>query len=355
MSGVRSSRHARTRRAPLSRNPTVSAPRFQLDCLDVGSATQQVGEQVMRRIADIGAAVIGTGFIGTVHVEALRRIGVHVTRRAREHARAGRGPGRRPRRAARLPVPRGPAGRSRRRRRPRDLAEPPPRPADPGDPGGRPARRLREAAGADRRRVRRARRARRRERAGQRGQLQHPLLPAPPARPRPGRRRRARRRPTRHRALLPGLAPARHRLELAARAGQGRGAAGGRRHRVALAGPRHVPDRPAGRRGDGRPRHVHPRAGPAERAGRDRSRPSAAATRSSARWRPRTWRASCFASPTARAARSPCRRSAPAARTRSSGRSTARPARPPGTRRRPITCGSATATGPTRSSSATRP
>jgi predicted dehydrogenase len=31
-----------------------------------------------RRIADIGAAVIGTGFIGTVHVEALRRIGVQV-------------------------------------------------------------------------------------------------------------------------------------------------------------------------------------------------------------------------------------------------------------------------------------
>ncbi len=32
----------------------------------------------MRRLADIGAAVIGTGFIGTVHVEALRRIGVAV-------------------------------------------------------------------------------------------------------------------------------------------------------------------------------------------------------------------------------------------------------------------------------------
>ena len=32
----------------------------------------------MRRIADVGAAVIGTGFIGTVHVEQLRRIGVQV-------------------------------------------------------------------------------------------------------------------------------------------------------------------------------------------------------------------------------------------------------------------------------------
>jgi predicted dehydrogenase len=32
----------------------------------------------MRRISQVGAAVIGTGFIGTVHVEALRRIGVKV-------------------------------------------------------------------------------------------------------------------------------------------------------------------------------------------------------------------------------------------------------------------------------------
>ena len=33
----------------------------------------------MARRSEIGAAVIGSGFIGTVHVEALRRIGVHVT------------------------------------------------------------------------------------------------------------------------------------------------------------------------------------------------------------------------------------------------------------------------------------
>src|SRR6202162_5067435 len=32
----------------------------------------------MTRIAAVGAAVIGTGSIGTVHVEALRRIGVQV-------------------------------------------------------------------------------------------------------------------------------------------------------------------------------------------------------------------------------------------------------------------------------------
>jgi len=39
---------------------------------------EQVGEQGMKRIAEVGAAVIGTGFIGTVHVEALRRIGVQM-------------------------------------------------------------------------------------------------------------------------------------------------------------------------------------------------------------------------------------------------------------------------------------
>jgi predicted dehydrogenase len=33
----------------------------------------------MTRLADIGVAVIGSGFIGTVHVEALRRIGARVT------------------------------------------------------------------------------------------------------------------------------------------------------------------------------------------------------------------------------------------------------------------------------------
>ena len=32
----------------------------------------------MRHFSDIGTAVIGSGFIGTVHIEALRRIGVRV-------------------------------------------------------------------------------------------------------------------------------------------------------------------------------------------------------------------------------------------------------------------------------------
>jgi predicted dehydrogenase len=54
----------------------------------------------MRRIADVGAAVIGTGFIGTVHVEALRRIGVQV------HGVLGSTPERGAARAMALGVPR---------------------------------------------------------------------------------------------------------------------------------------------------------------------------------------------------------------------------------------------------------
>ncbi len=42
------------------------------------AGTSQWVDEGMRTIADVGAAVIGTGFIGTVHVEALRRIGVQV-------------------------------------------------------------------------------------------------------------------------------------------------------------------------------------------------------------------------------------------------------------------------------------
>src|SRR2546429_9423733 len=34
--------------------------------------------QVVKPFTEIGAAVVGTGFIGVVHVEALRRLGVQV-------------------------------------------------------------------------------------------------------------------------------------------------------------------------------------------------------------------------------------------------------------------------------------
>ena len=177
----------------------------------------------MRRIADVGAAVIGTGFIGTVHVEALRRIGVQVRGVLGSTPERGEARARGARRAARVPVAREPPRRPVRRRRPRHLAEPPPRPADAGDPGRRPARRLREAAGDDRGRVGGAGPPGRR-RAGSVNAVNfnirfYPLhqhvreLVADGA---------ARRRPLRHRPLLPGLAAPRDRLELAARAGQGR-------------------------------------------------------------------------------------------------------------------------------------
>ena len=223
----------------------------------------------MRRIADVGAAVIGTGFIGTVHVEQLRRIGVQVRGVLGSTPERGDGRAAGARRRARLPVARGAARRPVRRGRPRHLAEPSPRPPGPPDPGRRPPRRLREAAGHDAGRIRRARRPRRGQRPGQRRQLQHPLLSAPPARPRARRRRRARRRPPRDRPLLPGLAAPRDRLELAPRTRQGRLAAGGRRHRLALARPGDLPHRPADHGGHGGPRHLHPRARPAARPGRD--------------------------------------------------------------------------------------
>jgi hypothetical protein len=35
----------------------------------------------MKRIDELKAAVVGTGFIGAVHVDALRRLGVEVFRR----------------------------------------------------------------------------------------------------------------------------------------------------------------------------------------------------------------------------------------------------------------------------------
>jgi predicted dehydrogenase len=53
-----------------------------------------------RSLSSVGAAVIGTGFIGTVHVEALRRIGVQV------HGVVGSSPDRGAERAAALGVPR---------------------------------------------------------------------------------------------------------------------------------------------------------------------------------------------------------------------------------------------------------
>ena len=276
----------------------------------------------MSRIADVGAAVIGTGFIGTVHVEALRRIGVQVRGVLGSSPERG-APGRA------LGVPRAYDSLE------ELLDDPTVDVVHVTSPNHLHLPQARAVLAAGRhvvcekplamtRGVRRAGRARRRDRPGQRGQLQHPLLPAQPARPRRGRRRRARRRPARHRPLLPGLAAPRDRLELAARARARRRAAGGRRHRLALARPDDLHHRPAGRVGDGRARHLHRGPPRADRARSRPSRPRSPPRPSPARSRPRTRPRSCCASRTARAARSPSARSAPAARTRSSTRSTGR-------------------------------
>src|SRR5689334_13280022 len=46
---------------------------------EVAAVSAAGARRTMGSYAHIGAAVIGSGFIGTVHIEALRRIGVHVT------------------------------------------------------------------------------------------------------------------------------------------------------------------------------------------------------------------------------------------------------------------------------------
>ncbi len=144
-----------------------------------------------------------------------------------------------------------------------------------------------------------------RERARALHELQHPLLPA-------WCRRRGRasgpassaRSGTLHGGYLQDWLLLADRLELAARARPGRGAARGRRHRLALARPRPVRDRPA------RSRACSPTSRPRSRCGSrpvgevetfaDRRRRRA---RRRARWRPRTSRTSCCASTAARAAR----------------------------------------------------
>ena len=205
-----------------------------------------------RSIADIGVAVIGTGFIGTVHVEALRRIGVQV------RGVLGSTPERGQARATALGVPRAypsldallddPSVDAVHVTSPNDLHLPQ---AKAVLAAGRHViceKPLAMSATESAELVERGRG----DRARERGELQHPLLPAEPARARGRELGRHRRRPSRHRALLPGLAAARHRLELAPGAGPGRRPPRGRRHRVALAGPDGLHHRPTDRRGHGR-------------------------------------------------------------------------------------------------------
>ena len=223
----------------------------------------------MRDIREIKAAVVGTGFIGVVHVEALRRLGIEVTGDRRLERRAGGREGPDGRAAAALRELRGDARRPGGRGRPPHHPQPPALRAGPRGARGRQARRVREAARHELGRDGGAAHARRGERPRPRGQLQHPLL-----RPEPGGAgaragRRDRRRAADLGRLPAGLAAVRHRLELAPGPRGGRLAARGRRHRLALDRSRDVPHRPPRRGRDGRPHDVHRRPQAADRAGRD--------------------------------------------------------------------------------------
>ena len=113
----------------------------------------------MRRPSEIGAAVIGSGFIGTVHIEALRRLGVQV------HGLLGSTPERGAASAERIGVPTAYASLADlldddrvevvHVTSPNHLHHPQVR----RDPRRRPPRRVREAAGDDLGRVARAGRA----------------------------------------------------------------------------------------------------------------------------------------------------------------------------------------------------
>ena len=187
----------------------------------------------MRGISDIGAAVIGSGFIGSVHIEALRRLGVQI------HGLLEVSPERGAKRPRHLGLPqayesidddaRGPAGRG----RPRHLAEraPPPPGAGRSSRAGKHVVCEKPLAMTSRSPPNSCASPRA---AGVVDAVNfnirfYPLTSTPASGVRGGRPRRGPPRVTGQ--LLPGLAPPRHRLELAARPAGGRRAAGRRRHR----------------------------------------------------------------------------------------------------------------------------
>ena len=194
----------------------------------------------------IGMGLVGAGFVGPHHVDAVRRLGfvdvVAVAGSSEASARAKadslhvekaygsyeellddpRGPGR-PQRDAELPALRGERG---------------------GDRQGQ-ARRLRQAAGDDGGRGEIAARPGRPGRHRPRGDVQLSGQSARPAGAPGDRPRRHRHAALRARPLPAGLADQGHRLFVAARARQGRRLVGARRHRIALVRPGAARQRPA--------------------------------------------------------------------------------------------------------------
>jgi hypothetical protein len=191
----------------------------------------------MTDFAEIGAAVIGTGFIGTVHVQALRRLGVQV------RGVLGSSPERGAARAAEIGVAHAYASLD-------DLL------ADDSvdvvhvtTPNHAHYEQVKAILAAGKNVVCEKPLAMTSEQSaemveiakasgkGRRRLLQHPLLPAEPAGAWHGEGGGAWRYPFRHRPLPPGLAGQAHRLELAAGIRDGRRAQVRGRYRHALGGP----------------------------------------------------------------------------------------------------------------------
>ncbi len=262
-------------------------------------------------MARIGVAVIGAGFMGGVHAEALRRAGCEVV------GVLGVSDAESTKFAEAIGAPK--AYRSLKELLDDKAVES----VHIGTPNklhfemakaaieARQARAVREAPGHDLEGDGRARGPRpQAPEAGRRRQLQHPLLPALDRGPRAGARRAARQGPPRDGQLRAGLAPPRHRLQLAGPGRRGRRAAGGGRHRHPLAGPRPLDHRPRGRGRLRRSPHRPPGAPPAEGRGGDVQRQARARSPTSSRStsRPRTTAPSSCASRAGRGARSWCRR-----------------------------------------------
>jgi hypothetical protein len=172
------------------------------------------------------------------------------------------------RRAEGVPLAEGAARRRGRRVRPRRHPEQAPLRDGEGGARGGQARAVREAARHDLEGDGGAGRAREEApEAGGGGELQHPVLPPVDRGPRAGARRGARQGPPRLGELRAGLAPPRHRLQLARPRRRGRRAAGGGRHRHPLAGSRARDHRPRGGGRLRRPPHRPPGPPAAERRG----------------------------------------------------------------------------------------
>ena len=185
------------------------------------------------RTSRIGMGLVGPGFVGAHHIDAVRRLGfVDVVAVAGSTRRIGAPQGRcarhsQSRTAATKRWPRDPDVHVVHNTTPNYLHA-------PGHHGGaRPSqtRDLRQAAGDDGRRGARPARCGDAGRRRPRGHLQLPRQPARAAGARDDRRRRARRAALRARQLSAGLAARADRLLVAARARQGRRQLRRRRHR----------------------------------------------------------------------------------------------------------------------------